>query len=322
MDNQEITINLDIPPSERWKFLLNHQKEVNDLLECYLNDLEGADEVFNIINLVKTEVIPQDFLAEIDFIASITKFTSDEVLIANLYYDILKLYLGCTAFACEDEAGILHARNLDWWTDNNLLSTHSRIFNFQRNGKTIFKTVGWLGFIGALSGIRPNSFSITLNAVSSSDKAELAVPVSFFIREVLDSCTSFDSAKKALESTTIASDCLLLLSGVSQGELAVIERTPSRFATRLPKNNSITVTNNYTILKNQSSPESILQNTSCYRFNRVEALLKTHFPLTPQDCISILQDPDIMMGITVQQMVFSTKTGEILLKKMPAPNPS
>jgi len=37
------------------------------------------------------------------------------------YYDALKVILGrafgCTAFATDAPGGVLHARNLDWWTE-------------------------------------------------------------------------------------------------------------------------------------------------------------------------------------------------------------
>jgi acid ceramidase/N-acylethanolamine-hydrolysing acid amidase len=227
-------------------------------------------------------------LAEIDFIASISDFSADEVLIANLYYDVLKFCFGWTAFAIENNGKIIHSRNLDWWTENNLLSEHSKIFDFQRNGKTVFKTVGWVGFIGTLSGIKPQQFSLTLNAVLSKDSPEIAIPISFFLRDILDTTKNFDEAKKALEITTIASDCLLLLSGIKSDEMVVIERTPTRFATRKAADNFITVTNDYKLIENNSGEESLLQSTSCSRFDRAEVLLKSQEDIGIETCLNIL----------------------------------
>ncbi len=270
MTTNEHIINLDLPPYKRWEFLIDYKAEVNELLQYYLNDFNEANLIFESIGDYKNAIISSDYLEEIDFIASITNFSANEILIANLYYDILKFYLGCTAFAVNTGETVLHARNLDWHTENNLLSKHSKIFNFQRHGKTVFKTVGWLGFIGALSGTKPSKFSLTLNAVSSSDSPEIATPVSFLLRDVLDSSHSFEQAKTKLESTTIASDCLILLSGTQSHELVVIERTPKRFASRLPNNGYIVVTNDYKQLQNNLSEESILQTTSCRRYETAE----------------------------------------------------
>ena len=315
MKKDEFIINLDLAPRERWGFLVDFKEEINELLQCYLKDFEGAEQLFENIGGFKHQIISSEYLEEIEFIASISNFTADEVLIANLYYDVLKFYLGCTAFAIETEGKILHSRNLDWWTDNNMLSEYSKTFVFQRNGTTVYKTVGWLGFIGALSGVKPGHFSITLNAVSSKDPAEIAMPVSFLLRDILETAVSFDDAKQKLEETTIVSDCLLLLAGTKKGEMVVIERTPTRSATRTTETNFIIVTNDYKLIENNISKESMLQSTSCGRFERAEELLGLDIPKTNADCFKILKDEDVMMGITVQQMVFEIETGEIELIK-------
>ncbi|NOS93253.1 MAG: linear amide C-N hydrolase [Cyclobacteriaceae bacterium] len=311
----EHIVNLDLPANERWEFLNNYKSEINELLQYYLNDFEGAGFLFESIGLYKKEIISSEYLAEIEFISSISNFSSDQVLIANLYYDVLKFYFGCTAFAVETNGSILHSRNLDWWTDNNILSKFSKIFHYQKNGKTIYKTVGWVGFVGALSGTKPGRFSLTLNAVLSKDKPEIAIPISFFLRDILNTANSYDEAKEKLEQTPIASDCLILLSGTRPNEMVVIERTPTRSATRTTDQKYIIVTNDYKKLENNTQGESVLQSTSCGRFDRTQELLENQTPTDFVKCFDILQDKNVMMGITVQQMVFINETGEIKLLK-------
>lgn len=315
MGRVEYIVNLDLPAKERWHFLIDYKEEVNELLECYLNDFKGSESIFDGIDDYKHEIISKEYLDEIEFIASISAYTPNQVLIANLYYDVLKFYLGCTAFAIRTKEKVLHSRNLDWWTENNLLSKHSKVFDFQRNGKTIFKTVGWVGFIGALSGMKPRKFSLTLNAVLSNDSPEIAMPVSFLLRDILDKSKSFDEAKKILETTTIASDCLILLSGVKTNEMVVIERTPTRFATRKAEQNHIVVTNDYKQLENHKTEESLLQTTSCGRYERATELLNRTNPTTVDQCLAILKDDQVMMSITVQQMIFDNQLGTIKLIK-------
>lgn len=314
-NKDEHIVNLDEVPSKRWHFWSAYTEEINDLFACYLNDFSGEEAIFEGLSFYKEHIVSGEYLDEIDYIASISSYSADQVLIANLYYDVLKFYFGCTAFAFASDKGVLHARNLDWHTDNNLLGKHSMIFNFQKKGKTLFKTVGWPGFIGALSGTKREKFSITLNAVLSGDKPELATPISFFLRDILTSANSYEESKQQLENTPIAGDCLLLLSGTNQNELAVIERTPSRFATRLPDDDFIVVTNDYKKLENIQLSESVLQSTSCGRYNRASDLISTSKPSTEKACLKILQDDPIMMGITVQQMVFNNTSGEIELRK-------
>jgi len=113
------------------------------------------------------------------------------------------------------------------------------IFDFKKSGQTVYKTVGWPGFVVALSDTKPSAFSVTLNAVLSHDESEIATPISFLLRETLEQCDTCEAAKIKLEQTTIASDCLLLLSGKSKEEMTVIERTPKRHESRATLGNLI-----------------------------------------------------------------------------------
>jgi acid ceramidase/N-acylethanolamine-hydrolysing acid amidase len=113
-------INLDLPPSKRWSFLSNYKKEINELIQCYLNDFTGAEFIFEGVELYKEQFVSEIYIQEIQSIAAISDFSVNEILVANLYYDVLKLYFGCTAFATWNGNEMLHARNLDWHTDQNI----------------------------------------------------------------------------------------------------------------------------------------------------------------------------------------------------------
>jgi acid ceramidase len=306
-------VNLDLPPNRRWSFLTEYKTEVNELIKCYLNDFTGAEFIFDAIESYKEQFISETYVQEMQSIADISDFTLNEIIVANLYYDILKLYFGCTAFATWNGNEMLHARNLDWHTEQNILSEYSMIFDYQKNGKTIFKTVGWPGFVGALSGIKPAKFAITLNAVLSNDKPELAMPISFLLRDVLETCESFEQAKEILENTPIISDCLLLLSGTKTTEKVVIERTPKRTVTCISNEDFIVVTNDYKELQNQQVGNSILQATSCGRFDAATKILRENEIQHKEHCFEVLQNEKVIMGITVQQMVFNINAGTIKL---------
>lgn len=112
----------------------------------------------------------------------------------------------------------------------------------------------------------------------------------------------------------IASDCLILLSGINAGEMVVIERTPTRSFARTSDQNWIVVTNDYKQLSGATSVEgNVLQQTSCGRFDRVSELLSTRGCHTPNESFDILKDHRVKMDITVQQMVFNNSNGQIEL---------
>ena len=304
-----IIVNLDLSPKERWNFAEKCRKDINELIQCYWRDIENyIDFIEEYLEFYKQTFISTEYLDEIQSLAQFCDFSENQLLIVNLYYDVIKLGFACSAFAFEKDNSIWHARNLDWWTENQLLAKHTKVFEWQKGGEVIFKSVGWIGFIGVLSGMKPNRFAVTLNAVLSEETPSLAKPISFLLREILQADNNFKKAKVILEETEIVCDCLLLLSGTKSNELVVIERTPRTSSTRMATDGFIIVTNDY---KAQTSKEvtetSILSETSCKRYDTVKEMLHHQLPLNVNECFDILNNEDVKMNITVQQMVFNSK---------------
>ena len=252
---------------------------------------------------------------------------AQDVVLCNLYYDLLKVVIGrsfgCTAFALETPDGkILHARNLDWWTENAALSQYTATTRFVGAPAGEFTTIGWPGFVGAFSGIAPGRFAVTLNAALSPDQARPATPVVLLLRTVLEEARSFNEALDRLANTLLPCDCLLLLTGVRAGELVVIERTPSRHALRHATDGFVCVTNDYRELAApQAESTSELLATCCDRFDRIESLIHAERPADPAKCFHYLNDPVVRMNMTVQQMVFCAATGQHWLEIPSSPIP-
>lgn len=136
------------------------------------------------------------------------------------------------------------------------------------------------------------------------------MPITLLLRQVLEEAPTFQAAREKLARTPIASDCLLLLTGIHPGEMVVIERSPTRSAIRDPENGILAVTNDYRVLTGDSSaPGSALAETSCGRFDRATALLGRRKPVTVAECLEVLQDDQVRMDITVQQMVLAANRG-------------
>jgi len=311
---ERLKINLDLNPSDRWKSLKQYKEEVNSLFKYYLEDLSGAGIFETYIELYKSNFISKTYREEIKSIEKLCDFTENQILITNLYYDALKFVFGCTAFCITNTEKRLHARNLDWWTENNILGKYTKIFDFEQNGNTVYSLVSWPGFVGAISGVRQGAFTITLNAVLSNESPQFAMPITFLIRDVLQKAKTFEEAVKILSETTIASDCLLMVVGVNKDENVVIERTPTTFSIRNPLDNSLIVTNEYLTLTENKLTKDTLQLTAFGRHVRVKELLDTSVPKSIEDYFTILSDNKVKMDITVQQMVINPKNGDIHIK--------
>ena len=254
--------------------------------------------------------------AELEALAELAGVPVWQAIITSGYYDLFSSSLGCTALAIDAPEGPWHARNLDWFDDSGLLRSAGVICRFLRDGATRFWTIGWPGYLAALSGVAPGRFAVTLNAVASAELRSLARPVSYLIREVLDEATDFDSARERLADTPILSDCILMLTGPRPGEIAVIERTPSRHALRGAIDGVAVATNHYVALDTEppmsASGDGPLASTSGERFERASELARAAERVDGELLLSLLGQSGVSLDITVQQMVLRASDGTVI----------
>ncbi|SMB81297.1 C45 family autoproteolytic acyltransferase/hydolase [Deinococcus hopiensis] len=311
----DLYVNLEERASRRWHLPPEHVVYARALTHAYIQDF-GGEATAGLVAESFASTLTEDEHAEAASLAAQIGLPVPFLLFGTLYYDAIKAALACTAFAVPTPDGPLHARNLDWWTEGGLLTTGSVITHFTRGGRTHFSTVGWPGFFGALSGVAPGRFSVTLNAVSSADPPLLARPVVLLLRQVLDEVETYDEAVRILASVPIAADCLLLVTGVRNEEMTVIERSPTRSAVRGPERGILAVANDYLALTNAEKVERPdgLHVTSSGRYACALQHLANHVPRNADACFQVLQAPDVRMGITVQHMVLQASTGQVQLR--------
>jgi hypothetical protein len=308
----QIDIDLSLPPARRWQPFTAFLSQARALLDLYRHDLESVEPLQEHLLRYREAYLPAEYAAELSAVAELLGVSEGAVWVGNLYYDLLKVVLGCTAFAVDTERGPLHARNLDWWTEKGLLASTTLVANVRGAAAGPFQLVSWPGFTSALSGVAPGRFAITLNAVLSDDPPAFTLPITYLIRSVFETAASFDEAVERLASTEIASDGLLLVTGTQPGEMVVIERAPSRAAFRYPANGFLAVTNDYLALPTKLTAvgaEQVLRRTSCSRFDRASLLLGQQLPGDAAACFDILTDSAVRMEITVQHMVMSAAQG-------------
>ena len=312
-----LEVDLSRPAADRWAGLAPYAEEARQLLGCYVRDLGGVESFAPVIGLYAEAFVSREHREEIASIARMVGRPEAEVLLGNLYYEAFRQLMGCTAFACDTSDGPIHARNLDWWTEDQMLARLTCVVHVQGSAAGPYQLVSWPGFIGALSGLAPGRFSVTLNAVISGESPSLSPPVVLLIRQAFETCHSFSDAVALLERSPIAADCLLLVTGTKTGEMAVIERTSTRAAVRGPEHGFIAVTNDYRRLDakiGKTASGNPLLETACSRFDRVLELLGTSLPQDSPACLGVLGDPAVQMSITVQQMVMRPRTGELVVQ--------
>uniref|UniRef100_A0A8C2E6Q0 Acid ceramidase n=1 Tax=Cyprinus carpio TaxID=7962 RepID=A0A8C2E6Q0_CYPCA len=246
------TVNLDLPPSERWTQVIKDKK--TELITMVRTIKDMAKGFFNgkLVNLVDEELplivdtLPQPFNEEIKGIAAVSGIPLGEITLFNIFYEVFTV---CTSVVAEDFNGnIYHARNLDFglfmgwdrhnktWTLTEKLKPLVVNVNFQRGNKTVFKSTNFAGYVGILTGIRPGEFSLTVNERFSVDGGYVGILewilgwrdgmwMGFLTRKVLENATSYEDAKNQLSQTELLAPAYFILGGNGTGQGCVITRT-------------------------------------------------------------------------------------------------
>jgi len=135
---------------------------------------------------------------------------------------------------------ILHARNMDFFygmafTEGLKLMCYQA--DYQKGGKTFFHATTFAGYVGVLSGMKPKSFSISIDTrfypegvyevfyeIIAAIVERNASLVSFLTREVLERENNFEAAVENLSNDELIADVYYIVGGVSKNQGAVISR--------------------------------------------------------------------------------------------------
>jgi len=232
-------LNLDLPPQERWKGIIPAYKDGCLSTLQTLQDLIPIGIRAQVMQLVYTVGSDIEYFLgplgqEITGVAQVLGVPVGEIVMMNLFYEIVAL---CTSIVAETPDGtIYHARNLDFgiglsFTDG--LRNLTIEVEFQKGGKTLFTGVTYAGYVGMLTGMAPQRFSVSVNERLSWDiignlmeilTNSNASVVSFLVRHVLETASNYTEALQILSTHPLIADCYIILAGTKSGEGAVITR--------------------------------------------------------------------------------------------------
>jgi len=157
---------------------------------------------------------------------------------------------GCTSIIAEDTTGgIHHVRNLDFglgpynaseqqWQLTDALRPLIVNVDYQQGGKSVFKGVHYVGYVGTLTAVKQGAFSITVDSRFDNsydkfllkwikDPTDTANFLSFLTRQTIMGKTSFSDALDVLSNSVMVGPSYIILGGVKAGEGAIITNKPN-----------------------------------------------------------------------------------------------
>jgi hypothetical protein len=227
--------------------------------------------------------------------------------------------LGCTAgILRHPELGMLHFRTLDW--DLKQIGASTRIFRFHK-GERMFIVIGILGLAGALSGMLPGAYSISINYAPSVKDPGFDFGPLFLLREVLEECDTYGEAVSCLKSTQLSSNVFFTVCGVNDNEGCVIERTRASSSIRELDGMALAQGNHFHARRftehNEPFDDSEFIDDSIEREKKLASRLGKVKKSDSMESVFRLADVSpVRNEETRQKMLFHPKTGDFLLSRL------
>lgn len=247
---KEYVLNLDLPPEQRWQQIASEKRhEIVALIIEFKKFLMewGSGEIITIVDFLGDNIdaiLPNPYRDEIKGIANATGIYEGEIFVYNIFYE---LFTVCTSIVAHDSTGkMYHVRNLDFglflgwdpknrtWQLTDVLRPAIVNVDWQRSGKTVFKSVNYAGYVGVLTAIKPNKFTFSLDERFSVDGGYLGILAyilqktgswtSLLAREVFENAIDFADARDKLANTQLIAPGYFILGGTKPGEGVVITR--------------------------------------------------------------------------------------------------
>ena len=254
---KDVVIDLDLPPSDRWKESVEaYRKELKILLSQVKQAAKkvgkkGMTAMEKTWRECMTEHGLGEMVEEVDGLAEALKVDTKILVLGQMEYELA--CAGCTSILLQTKAGPLLARTLDW--DSSLSNLVMNV-QFMKEGKLVAECPSFMGLVGCTTGVsHANGFSIAMNhrpelnegklTTEAAIEASLAakfksavtvltkkkhIPVASFLRQVIITCPTYEKAVEMLSQRPLCASVYFLMCNKKEG--LVIQRGKVKSLTR------------------------------------------------------------------------------------------
>lgn len=139
----------------------------------------------------------------------------------------------CASFAAFGKATqggrLIQVRNLDWAIQSDV-QRYAAIFVYHPREKHSFVSIGWLGFIGVISGIGEGGISVGEIGAKTQDASLEGIPMPFLLKEVLEESDDLREAVSIVQTASRTGGYNYLFADASRAQAVALETTRSRCA--------------------------------------------------------------------------------------------
>lgn len=238
-DCPRYVVDLDAPPEERWNHIVRDYSDELASVVSLTEDILGTGLVANLttgIFAAAAKLGRVHYGDELKGIAKSCGISLGRVVLLQIAYEAFAACTSIVVNGCDGHP--LHIRTMDW--DMHELQKLTIEVDFVRGSSNIlYRATTWVGYVGILTGLRTDGFSISVNyrRTKSGDQNGVAGvlenlkrgivghwPVSFLVREVLETESSFQGAVDALRMSELMAPVYFTIAGTRPGEGLVLSR--------------------------------------------------------------------------------------------------
>lgn len=215
------------------------------------------------------------------------------------------MLVGCSSFAgwasASEDSTLVIGRNFDFWVGDDF-ARNKLVTIMEPDRGYKFVSVGWAGMSGVLSGMNEKGLTITMNAAKSSPPIRSKTPISIIAREILQYASNISEAYEIASKREAFVSESLLIGSAEENRAAIIEKTPKGTRLYNTKEDVIISTNHFLSKEFNSDPDNkeaidaIEGSHSKYRYIRLEELISSKRPLSPEKSADILRDQNGISG--------------------------
>ncbi len=175
--------------------------------------------------------VPPDFLEEMEGLADGARVPLKAL--QRLHALPERMAAHCSSFAAWGTATqggrLIQMRNLDWAIQSDV-QRYSALFVCRPAGKKAFLSLGWLAFMGVISGINEEGISVAEIGAETRDQTLKGIPMPFLLRRVLEESRDLTGAVSIVSLAPRTGGYNYLFADHQEGTAAALETTQNHCA--------------------------------------------------------------------------------------------
>lgn len=311
-------VDLNVPEADRWAEAIRRDRVVaSRVAREALADIPAAHIAGAALRAVYG-LFGGRYEDEIGAWAAALGLSRGRTTLVQCSYELSQLsgrLFGCTAGVVRSSrtGALVHVRSMDWPLQS--IGAATRLVRFHR-GRRGFVAVGIAGFVGVLSGMVPGAYSVTMNWAPPSELPGFDFGPAFLLREVLETCDTYEEAVRDLRNTRLACPVFFVVCGAKDGQACVVERTRKIAEVRRLRSSVLVQANHHVTRRLQERNEYFRDGLedSRERARVLELELLRRADVGSLDTIAGSLDAEpVCNDDSHQQMLFCPRTGEFAI---------